>query len=454
MSIFESLDSNPNFSSKIDDAIAAREEAVRLGLIDRSWTYIFTPLALKEEAFQKLQDDLDIISKLIFDLPNRLYNGDTFKFFRALGIESALAELMSDFMPMGVQVPLRWDLMSQGNDCKVLELNTGYALGGANFSLLRDFYDQPALGMKEQFSLADSMTAIIGLVKEQLNGLPRNASIALLEDDELYEKYEFFLKSFSRYLEKHTDYRVIIGPASEVCFESEYPYINSIKIDAFLSMFNASEMLEKWDKYRPFVDAVTLKRWKSIVPLGEFGFSCKNVLSLLSDPLNRRYFEETELDAISRRIPWTQRVTALTSLNSSNWSKGYVLKPSDGYAGEGIVCSWETSSPHLWELALKEAIASKREYILQERVQSDALKIKTVSADQKIKLGEASPVFGLIMVQGQIVGGVVRAILGETKPGVINAQQGAAVGPLVFGKKRIRRSRTPWARPVVNRLAY
>ena len=435
MSVFESRDLNSYFSDRSSDVFAEREEAIRLGIIDRDWTYISTPLVLKEESIHDLQEDLSIISRLIFDLPNRLHNGNGFNFFRSLGFQSPLAELMSNQSPIGVQVPLRWDLMSQGDECKILELNTGYALGGANFSLLRDFYDQNDLQRKGQFSLADSMAAIIDLMKEQLNGLPEDSTLALLEEDELYEKYEFFLKSFSRYIEKHTAYRVIVGPASKVCFEKENPSIDLIKVDAFLGMFNIFEMFEKWGKYGPFVEALTLGRWRSVVPLGEFGFSCKSVLSLLSDPLNRRYFSQSEQEAISRRIPRTENLKSLSTLSSSTQFMESVLKPSDGYAGEGIVCSWETATVQHWELTLKEAIASGREYVLQERVKSDPLKIQTISADQKIEFGEAAPVFGILMVQGRIVGGVVRAILGATAPGVINAQQGAAVGPLVFGRK-------------------
>ncbi len=103
----------------------------------------------------------------------------------------------------------------------------------------------------------------------------------------------------------------------------------------------------------------------------------KSVLAIMGDPRFRYLFNEEELDAIEKYIPWTRLVRdqesdykgktiQLRHFIAEN-KNNLVLKPNSGYGGAGVVIG-KSSDNSEWQDTLNLALTKGQNYVVQELV--------------------------------------------------------------------------------------
>ncbi len=104
----------------------------------------------------------------------------------------------------------------------------------------------------------------------------------------------------------------------------------------------------------------------------------KAIFAVLTNENYAHLFDEAELEAIKKHVPWTrkfreeQTVNYGEQINLVEWtrenSNKLVLKPNDDYGGHGIYIGWASTAEE-WETAIKLALENG-DYLIQERVQT------------------------------------------------------------------------------------
>lgn len=120
--------------------------------------------------------------------------------------------------------------------------------------------------------------------------------------------------------------------------------------------------------------------------------------------------------------------TVLTNTNVKSFYDGnFIIKPAEGYGGNGIICSWLCQRED-WMTAIKYALSDDNLWLVQERIIGDLSYMQSIDAYGNMKEGSSSVVHGFITLHGKMIGNLTRAAIGVQQPGVINAHQGAVFG--------------------------
>ena len=104
----------------------------------------------------------------------------------------------------------------------------------------------------------------------------------------------------------------------------------------------------------------------------------KAIFAVLTNERYKHLFNEAELDAIGKHIPWTRMFRKEQTENNGEtidlveWTRSnshkLVLKPNDDYGGHGIYIGWNSSSEE-WNAAIDLALKDG-DYLIQERVKT------------------------------------------------------------------------------------
>lgn len=154
-----------------------------------------------------------------------------------------------------------------------------------------------------------------------------------------------------------------------------------IDLVAFLNPLRASALLAAHGPAHPVFAAIQARSAHALNGLFRSAllFS-KTLFALLSDPDMRQRFGPALAHDDWSFIPWTRRVReSKTGYRGqvidlvpfvAEHRERFVLKMSEGFAGEGIVLGWESSAEE-WTAALGKALAGT--WVVQERVHMPAL---------------------------------------------------------------------------------
>jgi len=392
-----------------------RSKAENCGLISPNWNFLASPIAFREEGFDQLVAQLAVLESLIFDLPNRLFKGSQRQFSESLGIDKHIADFLELIDEVPVKPPLRWDLVPSIEGWKILELNAGACLGGFNGYPLYLCYSK--LANLSNNKVSDHFPNAIAFYSRRiLRNIVQDEKLKLFvaETKQYYSDYEFFLNSIVDDLN-----RINLLPVQAIksCdIEDNRAYL--------LPMFTVEELLDTNNEHQRLVDGLIAGNIKSLIPFSEFVYSNKGVLALLWDQSNWKMFSDSEISVIKSLIP---KSYFLESEDHDLLATAFVVKPSAGYGGSGVYCSWEYDEASLM-LLVEKSVAANEIYIVQEKVSGEKLKAITVDTNNNVEIGFGYPVLGLITINSEPVGGLARVILNHDSPGTINAHKGAALG--------------------------
>ncbi|MEO6051218.1 MAG: hypothetical protein ABIP78_07800 [Pyrinomonadaceae bacterium] len=104
----------------------------------------------------------------------------------------------------------------------------------------------------------------------------------------------------------------------------------------------------------------------------------KAVFAVLTNERYRHLFNDAEIDAITKHIPWTrvfrdeQTENHAVNIDLVEWTRAnshkLVLKPNDDYGGHGIYIGWNSTAGE-WDDAIAHAL-KMGDYVIQERVKT------------------------------------------------------------------------------------
>ena len=201
----------------------------------------------------------------------------------------------------------------------------------------------------------------------------RKPVIAIVDLKGLPTQKEFEL--FRDYFEAE-GYDALICSPHELEFDGGKLYFGGVAIDVVYKRLLVNEYLPIINGAPALLEAY---RAGAICMVNSFRGKLvhkKAIFAVLTNERYRDLFNESELDAIARHVPWTRKFRDEKTFNSDNeidlveWTRSnagkLVLKPNDDYGGHGIYIGWGSSESE-WDDAIKTALADG-DYLVQERV--------------------------------------------------------------------------------------
>lgn len=163
----------------------------------------------------------------------------------------------------------------------------------------------------------------------------------------------------------------------------------------------------------------------------------KITFALVQDDRFKTLFNDDELDAISKYIPWTRvfgeyktsfynKEIDLANFVKTN-KKEFVLKPNRGYGGKGIIIGPDTEQK-IWERKINGIIRSGLKYVVQEFI--DIPTENFPALDNSVPGRYSKQYFNINFwgIDGKYAGAFIRA--SEKK--IINITQGGKLVPLYY----------------------
>jgi len=217
-------------------------------------------------------------------------------------------------------------------------------------------------------NLLDALLTIYARVR----GASEKPSIGIIDYKGLPTQREFEL--FKEFFEVQ-GYATTIADPRDVELREGKLYHGDFKIDLVYRRVLTTELLDKIDECRAFVDAY---RSGAAVFVNSFRTKYvhkKMLFGVLTDERHQHYFSPAEQEVIRSSIPWTRKIEDARTTHDGEevdllefvreQRDTLVLKPNDDYGGHGIFIGWESDSG-AWDNAIQGAL--KGDYLAQERV--------------------------------------------------------------------------------------
>ncbi len=198
-------------------------------------------------------------------------------------------------------------------------------------------------------------------------------AIVDLKDLPTIKEFELFRDFFEA-----NGYKSIICSPDELEFNSSRMSCNGVEIDIVYKRLLVNEYLPIMDDQPALVDAY---RAGAICMVNSFRGKLVHKKAIFAVLTNERYkhlFNDDELAAISKHVPWTRKFRDETTVSKSEtidlveWTRSnshkLVLKPNDDYGGHGILIGWNSTESE-WDDAIALAVKNG-DYLVQERVKT------------------------------------------------------------------------------------
>ncbi len=199
--------------------------------------------------------------------------------------------------------------------------------------------------------------------------------IAIVDLEDLPTIKEFEL--FRDFFESHGCRSIICSPR-ELEFNDSRLSCNGVEIDIVYKRLLVNEYLPIMAEQPALLDAY---RAGAVCMVNSFRGKLVHKKAIFAVLTNERYshlFNDTELSAIIKHVPWTRKFRAESTVNKGEtidlveWTRDnshkLVLKPNDDYGGHGIYIGWNSGESE-WANAIQLAIKNG-DYLVQERVKT------------------------------------------------------------------------------------
>jgi hypothetical protein len=433
----EFVDKNPGFKK--------RSNYERLREFDKVWNNLQPwPLFVNQRMIRQIQEMSVKLFNIIKTIPQRFFNNNIEQISQYYGMP---LEIVTRSLYGLNRIQLdnllgRGDFVLSENGFKCLEYNISSSLGGWNLDLLSDFYRQGSVIRKflGDYRIKTMPSRFFSTVLERMIRLARGAfpkekneiNIAIAMPDfhkkgaGRGKKEQVILNQIYRNIlkKKFGDFRgeVILCDAADMEIKDGLLWVGKSRIHVLLEMYFGKlpfEILEI-GKERQVLIFNGPSTWL---------FSNKINLAILSENEDSEILTTEERDVVKKYVPWTRRVESgivtyeknefrLEEFIVSN-RKRFVLKPSEGYGGEGVYVG-EYISDSQWGKLVANALKEKS-WIVQEYYQS--LPYLFQAGEIGGSLHQA--VWGFMVFGTEYVGGILRVLANEKCQGVINSHQGA-----------------------------
>ncbi|HEX3100540.1 MAG TPA: hypothetical protein VHQ01_02040, partial [Pyrinomonadaceae bacterium] len=198
-------------------------------------------------------------------------------------------------------------------------------------------------------------------------------AIVDLEDMPTIKEFELFREFFVA-----NGYRSIICSPGELEFNGSRLSCNGVEIDIVYKRLLVNEYLPIMAEQPALFDAY---RAGAICMVNSFRGKLVHKKAIFAVLTNERYaslFNDAELSAITKHVPWTRKFREENTVNKGEtidlveWTRSnshkLVLKPNDDYGGHGIFIGWNATEAE-WDDAIAQAF-DNGDYLVQERVKT------------------------------------------------------------------------------------
>ncbi len=341
------------------------------------------PMFLAQSVVDAAAADLNLIHDAITGLPDRLFDGDLRRYYAGLNMDARSAEILLRTATGQVPRYARADMIYDGTALRLVEFNIGTELGGLQLGEMgRGLMQVPEFrdfAQRHQLSYQDSAAEVAEVLRRA--GAPvtggRDPVVAVVEWTGQIPAAPGLYLAFQECMAAH-GIEVLLADVTEVRNQGGKLYLGDRPIDVALRYFMLAHVLSQpdgADLIEPILRAHEDGGTVLFADLETTAFAYKDNMVYLSDPRYRRALSPAEAAAVDRVLPWTRRVLDDVTEADGEQVKlldyclaqqdSLVLKPHDGYAGEGTFAGWETSAQQ-WRSILDEHADGS--YIVQRRV--------------------------------------------------------------------------------------
>lgn len=369
------------------------------------------------ETLPAVSENIKRLLQLLCAVPERFYQGNLMMMAQDIGSDRQLLDYLQHVKGrLSDKVFIRTDLFISDHGWQILEMNVGSAIGGMHMTSL------PRLaGHKLQF---DPLEGWARHTMQQLAD-PSGKMLFIVPDDDieqLRKPLSVMLHELNLWGQKH----VSLAAPGELSIQQEQLWWKNEPVK-YLYFRDEKDALNFFDR---LPDVKKLLASGSIcVPMGpEYCvISSKGALALLWEKHRARELEDAECQLVESLVPETLWLTATTLVKMQRERAHWVLKPTEGSGGLGILCGCEYEDD-AWQYALKEALAQgEKKFVLQRYVNSLPAEIFLTDMSGKSEIQIGRVVWGPYIFNCEYIGTGIRA-QSIDKSAVINYQQGAAGG--------------------------
>ncbi|WP_328475818.1 hypothetical protein OHS71_01080 [Streptomyces sp. NBC_00377] len=408
--------------------------------------FLASPVFLSAEERRSVSADLYQIHRLLTELPERLFGGDTAALARAVGMTEIQADVVRRAAAAGQPLlPLaRSDLYRSADGFKLLELNITSALGGfENAGINRAMLMHPVLAgfvAEHGLAYADTFEGIVKMLyAECATHMDRESRpvVALVDWPESFKSYEPRLKVMAALFDE-AGIDAVPCHVGQITDRDGRLDVAGRAIDVLYRFFLVEEIETAADAefVEPLLRAFEEGRVGMFSRFDSELYGNKGALAMLSDDHNRSAFTAEEQSCINRFLPWTRHVRGTATDGAGEevdlvkyavaHQEDLILKPTLLHGGSGIVPGW-TVGPKEWLAALTAAVDGP--YVVQQRIRPIP---EVFPADDGVGTQELFLNWGVFLTDPQVTGAdgyngcLVR---GSTDPevGVVSMTGGARV---------------------------
>lgn len=396
-------------------------------------TLLARPVVLSEEHAHRTGADLLALLRLLVSLPRRLDGGDLDAFAARVRIPPALRPLVVQGDVRRLPLYARGDLLDDGEELRVVELNVGSELGGVDAAQMARAWlaapGMPAVADAWGLTFVDTAALTAELLRRAgaRVGSPR-PRCALVEGRDALVDHDHVFVALREALADH-------GVDLELAEIQELEPrpdggtdLRGARVDVVLRYFAADQIVDDPPAvatYAHLERADATDRTALVGSLAAHLLATKAALAVLHDPRVRTALEPAEVALVDRLVPWTALVgelDAATLHRVRTERTAHVLKPGVGYSGVGTVVG-DAVDDAAWARALAEG--AHGDAVVQRRVHP-APELVVDPHDGRVEEWHAN--WGLFVTEQGWSGGFVRAlrpddgrVIGYANPGTRGA---------------------------------
>lgn len=345
------------------------------------------PLFLGTPECERLQRDLESLRSMLVSLPDRLFSGDLAAFARATGLADAQVAAVLRSVSPEVSALARPDLYRERSGFKVLEVNLGSPVGGAeNAEMCRALLSHPllaAFARQHGLGYVDTLREQVKTIFAETAASPGPDPVVAVTD------WPGHYRQLGPYLAELMPLWRTLGLDAHPCHLGELDihggrvWLRGRRVDIVYRIFLLEHLLEPEGPglIGPVLAAAARGEVAMFTPMDTDLYGSKAALAMLSDHANRHLFTPAEQAVLDRIVPWTRLVRPgpVTLPDGSTADlldyaiahpADLVIKPAGSHGGQGVVAGWRhTAGSPGWRDAL--AGAARAPHVIQRRVRPE-----------------------------------------------------------------------------------
>jgi biotin carboxylase len=399
------------------------------------------PVLLSEKDHDQLEADLNGMFELVTSLPDRLFGGDRRVFAAEVGMSATQTELVLRGSGRALVPMSRADMYREPSGFKLLELNTGSALGGWQMHEFTQAMQQSDRSFRqfmdeEDLVAAEPLAAIAEALRAEFadRELPSRPVLAITEWPDSFEKskpwLDFVVPGWMR-----LGFDPVVCHLGEITYQDGVPWVRGRRIDIVYRIFLPGEIGDdqrSYDLVAPLLQASEDGKVQLFAGLDCELYGNKASLAMLSDERNSHAFTPAERDLINRVLPWTRHLREdkvqfggetvdLIPYVLAN-KETLTLKPTLLCGGAGVVTGWTVEADE-WTRQVQRALENGS-YVVQARVLPMAERFRS---EDGAELRAMVVAYGVMMVNSRYAGMLVRGVP-DFNTGVVGMSYGAQIG--------------------------